>query len=246
MPIRAVLFDATGTLIELREPVGESYARFAERHGVSLPARRIRDGFGEVVAQRGPRVFAGASRDDVPELERSWWQEIVRDTFRVADPTVAFEDFESFFDELFHWYASAEAWQLRERAGETLHRLRRQGFPLGIVSDFDYRLTEVLESLGITALFETIVLAGAHGVAKPDPRLFAAALEALGLSASEVAYVGDDPRRDLEGARAAGLSAIDVRSLSSLAELPDRLATLSPSSGAPPSSPQDTATPSQD
>jgi putative hydrolase of the HAD superfamily len=235
VPIRAVLFDATGTLIELRESVGESYARFAESHGVRLPAWRLADGFARIVAGRPPRVFPGARPDEVAALERSWWRDVVRDTFRATDQTVSFDDFEAFFAEVFGWYATAEAWRLREGVADALAALAARGLRQGVLSDFDYRLTEVLESLGIASFFETVTLAGAVGASKPDPQIFAAALETFGLPTGEVVYVGDDPDRDLEGARRAGLPAIDVTSLASVAELPDHLATVS--SAAPSFSP---------
>lgn len=224
--IRAVLFDATGTLIELREPVGESYARFARESGVQLPAWRIEDGFRRILARSPARVFPDAAPGEVPARERDWWRTLVRDTFRAADQTVHFRDFDAFFEALFRWYAGAGAWRLRPGAREALAALRRRGLRLGVLSDFDQRLTRILDCLEISSFFDTVVLCGAHGVAKPDPRAFEAALSALGVPAAEAVYVGDDPDRDLAGARAAGLQILDARDLGTLAELPDRLATL--------------------
>ena len=40
-----MLFDAAGTLIELREPVGETYARVARKHGLALPPDRLEAAF---------------------------------------------------------------------------------------------------------------------------------------------------------------------------------------------------------
>ena len=194
---KAVLFDATGTLIELRQPVAETYARFAHAHGVDLPLWRINDAWKRVVASRELRCFPDAHPEDVPRLEREWWHGVVRATFRATDPTAVFPDFDAFFAELFDWYATAEAWCVRPGVATTLARLRDDGLRLGIVSDFDYRLTDVLDSVGIAALFDAVILAGRVGVTKPDARLFAAALTAMGLSERDVVYVGDDPKRDL-------------------------------------------------
>ncbi len=225
---KAVLFDATGTLIELREPVGETYARFARAHGVDLPVSRIDDAWKRVVAVRELRCFPDARPEDVPRLERAWWHGVVRATFRATDQTVVFTDFDTFFGELFDWYTTAEAWRVRPGVEATLARLWKEGLRLGIVSDFDYRLTDVLESLQIAALFDAVILAGTVGVTKPDARLFEAALTMMSLSERDAVYVGDDPERDLAGAEGAGLAAVDVTSLESFAELPECLATLPP------------------
>jgi FMN phosphatase YigB (HAD superfamily) len=48
----------------------------------------------------------------------------------------------------------------------------------------------------------------AHGRIKPDPSIFEAALDALGVSAGETAMVGDSYEDDIEGARALGIRAI--------------------------------------
>lgn len=223
---KAVLFDATGTLIELQESVGETYARVARAHGVDLPAWRIEDAWRRVVASAEPRCFPDASAEEVPGLERAWWHDVVRATFRATDQTAVFPDFEAFFGELFDGYAGAEAWRLRPQAETALAELAGLGLHLGVVSDFDFRLTELLESLGIARFFEVTTVAGSVGATKPDPRLFEAALRAMGVSPSEAVYVGDDPDRDLAGAVGAGLAALDVNSLASLAELPGRIATL--------------------
>ena len=58
--IRAVLFDAVGTLIELREPVGETYARMARPFGVALPAWRVDDAFRRILKRAPPLVFPDA------------------------------------------------------------------------------------------------------------------------------------------------------------------------------------------
>ena len=112
MPIRAVLFDATGTLIEVREPVGESYARFAAAHGVDLPARRLDDAFRRIVRSRELRLFPDAIPNEVHTLERSWWHGVVDATFRATDPSSVFDDFEAFFEDLFRSYATTEAWRV--------------------------------------------------------------------------------------------------------------------------------------
>jgi putative hydrolase of the HAD superfamily len=84
----------------------------------------------------------------------------------------------------------------------------------------------LLQSLEIALFFDSVTLPGPLRVEKPDALLFRRALADLGVEPTEAVYVGNDPAIDLAGARAAGLQALDVACLDSLAELPDRLATL--------------------
>ncbi len=62
-----------------------------------------------------------------------------------------------------------------------------------------------LQRIGIHAHFSHHVCARDSGVAKPDPRIFHAAAELLGLAPEQILHVGDDPLMDVHGAREAGL-----------------------------------------
>jgi putative hydrolase of the HAD superfamily len=226
MPIRAVLFDAAGTLIQLRRSVGEIYAEFSERDGVSVPAARIQDAFERVLSGAPPRVFPGHARPEVSSLERQWWQDRVRETFRAADSTAQFRDFNTFFDALYLYFGSNQAWTLRQGAHAGLSGLRDSGLSLGIASNFDDRLPKLLQSLGINEFFHSITTPSECGFAKPDRRFFATALQELGAAADETLYLGDDPDLDLAGAHAAGLHAAPISEIENLTELPTRIEAL--------------------
>jgi len=57
----------------------------------------------------------------------------------------------------------------------------------------------------ITKYFRTVVISEEMGIAKPDPRIFAPALEAVGVAARDVLYVGDSVTSDMVAARNAGM-----------------------------------------
>jgi putative hydrolase of the HAD superfamily len=214
--IRAVLFDAHGTLIELAEPLGETYARIAAAHGVRVSAWRIGDAFRRALAAAEPAVFPGAAPEATLALEREWWRRLVRAAFRAADDAQRFADFDACFAELFAHYARPEAWRARTGAAALLDRLRGRGLATGVVSNFDRRLPGILDGLGLLARLDAVVLPADTGALKPDPKAFAAALRRLGVAPGEALFVGDDAERDLDGARRAGLHAVDVASLATL------------------------------
>lgn len=217
--IRAVLFDAAGTLLAPREPVGESYARLARRYGVTLSAWRVGDAFRRIFAQAEPMVFPAAAPEEVDALERAWWRSIVRATFLAADSAQRFSDFDAFFEQIWARFAAAESWRARPGSHELLARLCARGLRTGVVSNFDRRLPRILEGLGLAAHLDAVVLPSDARAAKPDRRIFTMALERLGVAAAEALFVGDDAQRDLEGARAAGLQAVDATVLATLSDL---------------------------
>lgn len=217
--IDAVLFDAAGTLIELREPLGETYARVARSHGVELPPWRIEDAFRRILLRAPPMVFPEASPAATPVLERDWWRRLVRATFRAADSTVRFPDFEAFFDALYAAFARPEAWRRRSGCREALAELRERKIATAVVSNFDRRLPAILAGLEIAPLFDAVVLPSDAKAAKPDPPIFLLALERLSARASASVFVGDSQERDLAAARRLGMRAIDVASLATLRDL---------------------------
>jgi HAD superfamily hydrolase (TIGR01549 family) len=91
---------------------------------------------------------------------------------------------------------------------QALERAQRAGVRTGIVSNSEGQLARLLERVGISDLFELVVDSGLEGVHKPDPEIFRRALARCGVAAHEALYAGDIPHVDVDGARAAGISAV--------------------------------------
>jgi HAD superfamily hydrolase (TIGR01509 family) len=97
---------------------------------------------------------------------------------------------------------------VHERTHESLRRLRAAGLRLGIVSNSDGRVEEALAASGLREYFDVVIDSSLVGVEKPDPAIFRAALDALGIRPEEALYVGDLYEVDVVGARAAGIEAV--------------------------------------
>jgi REG-2-like HAD superfamily hydrolase len=226
MTIRAVCFDATGTLIEIAESVGTVYSRAAQAVGVKLPAWRLDDAFARVLRHAPPLASvgaAGASRAEREGAEFSWWCERVRQTFQATDSTVEFADPKAFARSLFDSYRRAEAWRERPGARALLAALRAEGIGLGLASNFDHRLPEILKNIGLIEFFSAIEIPSLHGRAKPSASVFEALARALGARLDELAFVGDDAPEVLEAIAALGLRVIDVREVAALSDIALRL-----------------------
>ncbi len=110
-------------------------------------------------------------------------------------------------------FADASLWiEPVPESRDGLQALADTGVRLGIVSNADGMVAQRLARLelcqvgpGIGVEIECAVDSGDVGIMKPDPRIFEAALDLLGLPAEQVWYVGDMPAIDVVGARRAGL-----------------------------------------
>jgi len=86
-----------------------------------------------------------------------------------------------------------------------LEELRRRGLRLAVVSNWEPDLPEVLEQVGLRDYFDAVVASALVGAAKPDPRIFQVALDAVAVRPEEAVHVGDSYEADVRGARAAGV-----------------------------------------
>ena len=204
---RAVLLDAAGTLLDVAEPPGETYARLARDFGGDLDPDTLTAGFRAAFRDMPPMAFPGLRGADLDRAERGWWRTVVGRVFGAAGGV---PEFDACFERLYAHYASAPAWRVFPEVPAVLAALRERGAALAVVSNFDSRLPPLLDAVGLAASFDAVVCSGEAGAAKPDPAIFAHALAALGVEASQALHAGDDPEADYEGARAAGIEALLV------------------------------------
>jgi putative hydrolase of the HAD superfamily len=204
--LKAVFFDAAGTLFDARAPVGHTYARIAREHGVNADDGVVAAGFRSVFASTPGLAFGpGHPSDELRRMEREWWHRLVRKSFEGLGE---FDDFEAFFDQLFRHFGDPGSWVALPETHAVLVRLKDTGLRLGVISNFDYRLYRILDGLDLRRFFDTVTISSEAGFAKPAREIFAAALSSVGVEASAAVHVGDSEHMDVRGAQAAGVSPI--------------------------------------
>jgi putative hydrolase of the HAD superfamily len=243
MRVKVIFFDAAGTLFHVKGSVGEVYLRYAEKYGV----RRTDDtltalnaAFRRAFHDAPPPVFAVSDPTEIKQCERLWWFDIVHNVFyRVG----MFDRFDEYFEEVFQAFGGSEHWSLYPETLAVLKELKGNGLELGIISNFDTRLFNVLRGLGIAELLDTVTISSLAHAAKPAPQIFRLALEKHAVDPEEAVHVGDSLVDDVEGARLARLHAVlivrdrkdagehrpsasPVQTIHTLAELPRLIATL--------------------
>jgi putative hydrolase of the HAD superfamily len=207
MAIKAIFFDAAGTLIKPARRVGETYAVLARKYSIEVSAAEIAERFRLCFYSAPPLAFPGAPTARIEDLERAWWKDLVR---RIFEPCDGFQRFDDYFAELFAYFAQPDAWNLYPEVTETLSGLEKRGMVLSVISNFDSRLIGILEGLGAAHWFEHIFVSSRVGYAKPDRQIFHTALERHSLKAGDALHVGDSEEKDLHGATKAGLKGVLV------------------------------------
>ncbi|HYF34015.1 MAG TPA: HAD-IA family hydrolase [Prosthecobacter sp.] len=208
MPLRLISFDAAGTLIGVREPVGETYAAHAARHGIYVAPAALKLAFRSLWAQVPPPHWPEGQVS--PDDDRGWWKGFAEQVFAQAlGQPVEPARFEPLFDDLYRHYADASAWVVFEDVVPTLEALSPD-YELCVLSNFDRRLVRILEGHGLARHFRRVILSSEVGAAKPHPRMFETALRHFDVSPEECLHVGDDDRCDVQAARQNGWQAFAV------------------------------------
>jgi putative hydrolase of the HAD superfamily len=198
--VRAICFDAVGTLIIPDPPAHLVYAEAGQKFGSRYDAVAIRCRFREAFAAEEKRDLQGGLQTS-EEREHQRWRHIVATVLDdVADP-------EQCFQELYHHFRRPESWQCDLNAGAVLQRLASR-YPLALASNYDSRLRSVMAGLPQLRSISHVIISSEVGWRKPAAPFFEAVCRTLNLELRQVLFVGDDPVNDYQGAVAAGLEAL--------------------------------------
>lgn len=176
VPIRAVVFDAYGTLFDV--------------HSVASLAEQLFPGQGNALSQLWRQK----------QLEYSWLRamsgrykpfwEITRDALRFAAARLAVPLAAEAEARLMNQYASLSAFPENLPA---LRALKAAGLPLGILSNGNREMLEVsVRSAGMTGLFDHLLSSQSVETFKTTERIYALAPEAFGCRAREILFVSSN------------------------------------------------------
>jgi putative hydrolase of the HAD superfamily len=194
--IRAVLFDAVGTLMFPHPPVAEVYHREGQKLGSKYSVEEVAPRFRAAIKKH----HQGGKTSE--EMERERWRRIVYDVIDdVDDPQ------QILLNELWQHFGSSSSWRLFDDVAPCLKKLIERGYLLGIASNFDSRLRTIC--LAHPPLHECrhIFVSSEIGFPKPEPRFYRVVEEQLGLRPEEILIIGDDYEADVAGPTAAGWQA---------------------------------------
>lgn len=199
------MFDFSGTLLRI-ESTEEWLAAILAETGTSLGDEEFAE-WARRLTEWGALPGGAAPLHLPAHLEGLWHdRDLSADQHRAAYlgllreaglPTADLEQ------ALYDRHRTPAAWRPYPDVEPTLRELRRRGVPVAVVSNIGWDLRPVFRAHGLDELVDAYLLSFELGVQKPDPVIFRAACEALGLAPADVLMVGDDRTAD-GGAAALG------------------------------------------
>jgi HAD superfamily hydrolase (TIGR01549 family) len=198
---RAVFFDVDFTLIYPGPTFrGEGYRRFASRHGMEVDV----SAFDRAVSSAAPILDEPVSPTYDVEL-------FVRYTRHILEQMgAAGETLDACAREIYGEWAACQHFELYDDVAPALRELEAGGVRIGLISNSHRCLASFQSHFELEGLIAGAVSSSDHGLMKPHPSIFRAALDLVNVAAEDAVMVGDSVRQDIDGAVSAGMGAVLV------------------------------------
>ncbi len=196
--IRAVAFDAVGTLIYAQPSVATAYCQLLD----ALSGRRVDPNEVRQVLSR--RLSERSATDDLTTnepSERKFWFDVIAEL--VPEQHLQ----QSCFESLYEHFASPLHWRCYDDVADCLEALRNQNLQVVLASNFDERLHRVCKGLAELQMISDCIISSEVGWRKPASQFFEAVCRRINCRPDEVLFVGDDLLNDIHGAHSAGMLA---------------------------------------
>lgn len=199
-PLHCVLFDAGDTLLAPAPSFQGRFVDVAAAAGLPLEEAAVDAAIAEAV-----RAAEWPSDWTDPATQRGFWVGFYRKVLAALGHQ---DDGLEVAEALFAAFSDPAGYRLFDDARPALEALAGPGVTLGVVSNFEPWLEDVLALQGVDHLFAAVAISGKLGVAKPDPEIFRAALKEAGAEPEATVHVGDQPVNDVAAARAVGITPV--------------------------------------
>ena len=201
MRFKAVFFDAGETLVHPAPSFPELFAAVVTREGHPRTEAQVREASAVIMDRFSAAAKANELWTTSPERSARFWGSV----YDLMIQALEIPSANGLRDTLYAAFTDLTNYALFDDVAPALKELSSHGVILGIVSNFEPWLEELLGVLAVREAFPVRVISGLEGVEKPDPRIFELAMERAGVGPEDSAYVGDNPEFDVDPPAALGM-----------------------------------------
>ncbi len=206
--IRAIFFDVGYTLLAPHPSVIDIVVATCAVHGITVDAECLTQSLPHAERYLRRHVknqpWTWSDEAEITSLWRRYFAELLRPCL----PDVPVATLESYALEMQRVYDSATSYKVYPDVVPVLQTLRERPYKLGVISDWGMSLWLILRHHDLVSYFDFAVISAAVRLAKPDPQLFATALQRADEVADYTIHIGDAYPLDVLGARATGITPV--------------------------------------
>lgn len=209
----AIFFDLHGTLL-ISDDINDSWDKWAHAFHKAMQEKGSNISFNDFQER-----LEGMFEDKEPEYNESGFTLFMRRVKQLGfdlELDIPSSEVRPMVDSIIRvWHNGT---YLDPETKPVLTKLREK-YPVGLITNWEHapRIYELVDELGLSSYLDVITVSDEVGYAKPDPRIFTPALEAIGATAEDSYYVGDMDL-DVEGALKAGLKPVLIKRIESNSE----------------------------
>lgn len=203
MTVEMVFFDAGGTILDPHPSFPELFALTCTEQGYEVTDEDV----SEVQERLAPHLVELLDEAELPhgptlspEASRKFWTF----TYTRFLGELGIED-DAMATKLYETFSASESYRLYADVKPTLDAIENAGFRLGLISNFDSWLEEMLLEMEVGHVFDPAIISGLEGIEKPDPAIYRLAVERAGVDPSRCIHIGDSPKMDMEPATSVGI-----------------------------------------
>ncbi len=198
MNIKAVFFDVEGTILKIYPSVGEIYSKVWEEFGYFFSPQFLQERFEEVYC----KIFLNYSESkwDSSKCRDAWGKlfELVFDFINEKNLL------KKVFEKTYGLFSTTKYIKMAPGLLEILENLKKKKIKIGIISNWDERLYDILKEYKILRFFDGIFLGCEIGYFKPHPNIFLKALYTLKVKSKESLMIGNSLEEDIKPAEELG------------------------------------------
>ncbi|MDD3717039.1 MAG: HAD-IA family hydrolase [Actinomycetota bacterium] len=203
--VEFVFFDAGETLVHPMPSFPELFLGVCSEYGLEVDLGVLRTATRRIMAGVEDRQRRGYTFSNETSKSRRFWMDFYGSLVR--EMGYSRED-GSLPQALYDTFSRPSNYGAYHDAHDILRELRGRGLRMGLISNFEPWLEDLLRDLEMLDYLEVLVISGKEGYEKPHPRIYELALERAGVSPRQSLHVGDSPISDYDGAREAGMRAV--------------------------------------
>lgn len=206
--IKVVSFDCAQTLLDVHWVPAEFAVECAKQIGLNLDEQVAGETYNRML-QTQYQGYILLNQERNAAAADQFWRELGRDWLCRMGHEDRLEELLIKADELM-FGPNSIVFKLYPDTIPCLDEVKRRGYRMIVLSNWDISLHKVLRSFGLSDYFEAVFASMEHGCEKPDPRFFQVAIDHCQVSPGEFLHIGDNPLDDLMGAKKAGMNALVI------------------------------------